>query len=454
MARIGVIGGGVAGMGAARELLAAGFEVTVVESSAQPGGNCFGLAVPDGRGGLADTIDAGVSDFNRSTFLELAALIDSLGLPTRPIGTDTHFASPDGRSLWACQGGQWRGRDGQRSGHGLDPNLWTAELARFRRRAVEVLEDERFVGWTLGGYLDHIAIAPAVRDAVILPRAMGSFPMPDRDPAAYDVRSIVAFWRMHGIVGDLPADRRCVVGGMHRLARAFAARLVADGAELRCGTRVLGVDRSRGQGVEVRAVDRDDRHLRLRLDHLILAGHPHEILGILDDPSPGELAALPRFPAQRARLVVHRDGRLAGDVPEMRGAFHYVVPDGGAPARRPTITFHPNRLAGLDPRTPEVFVTMNPHLEPAPQTVIAERFILHPVGLESRATRTAIRAIENIQGQRRTWYAGGYLVEPFLHESALLSGRRTAARLIAQEARFARRHAGERRCRAVAGPAR
>ncbi len=84
---VAIVGGGAAGMAAARTLLAAGAHVVIFESATQLGGNCFGVQV-SAANGKTYQVDAGVSDFNRSTFSELSSVIDELGLKTHPINSD------------------------------------------------------------------------------------------------------------------------------------------------------------------------------------------------------------------------------------------------------------------------------------------------------------------------------------------------------------------------------
>jgi hypothetical protein len=411
-------------MGAARVLLLAGLQVVVVETARRLGGNCLGVRVRDASG-QEHTVDAGVSDFNRTTFTEVARLIDGLGLATHPIRTDTDFVAPDGRSLAHCRDGEWD--FGPDVG---DPAALIAEIDAFRLRAGEVLEDARFVDWSVAQYLDHLGASPAFRERYLYPRAMGCFPMPDRSPQDLSILGLVSFWNVHGIVGAAPSRRHCVVGGMHRYAAAFERWLAGRGARILCGTRVLGVVR-RTHGVEVRTVDHRDRHRRLEVDHVVLAGHAHDVLPLLEDPTADERAVLGRFSYQRARLLVHQDERLMGHDRNAWGAFNYVVPRGALPRVRPTITFFPNRLARLPAGVPDVFVTMNPHREARPERVLLDRFFLHPVA--DAATRAAIPLVERLQGRRRTWYAGGYLVMPSVHESALVSGMRAAERLVEAE---------------------
>ena len=78
---------------------------------------------------------------------------------------------------------------------------------------------------------------------------------------------------------------------------------------------------------------------------------------------------------------------------------------------------------------PDVFVTMNPHIEPIPDKTITNRFFVHPVGINR--TAEVAKRIDTLQGKRNTWYAGSYLREPWVHEQALASGFQAADRLLA-----------------------
>ncbi len=423
MTTIAVIGGGAAGIGAARHLLQQGFRVHLIESGPRLGGNCVGFEVRGSDGSL-HTIDAGVSDFNRTTFTAVSALIEELGLPTRPIDQDAHFASPDGRSLWACRGGELQFREC------LDGPEETVrrEAAEFRTRALEVLWDPRFATSTLGEYLDHIGASQAFRNAIIYPRAAGCFPMPDTDPSRFPARGLVEFWNMHGIVSDRPADRRCVVGGMHRYVHAFEQRFLDDGGELHCRTDVVGISRD-GRRVAVRTVDERGRLRTLTVEHVVMTGHARQSLSLLEDASSQETQALACFPSQRARLVIHQDPRLMGSDRAFWGAFHYVVAQGATPRIRPTITFHPNRLGRLPADVPDTFLTMNPHVEP--DRVLADLSFLHPIATADAPRRIA--RVRHLQGGRNTWFAGAWLQSPFVHESALQSGIDAAGQILARE---------------------
>ncbi len=443
-ATVAVVGGGAAGIGAARTLLLEGLHVVLLEAAPRLGGNCRAEQVRC-RGAGMHAVDLGVSDFNRATFRGFARLVDELGLETRPICTDASFATPDGRPVCSFRAGRWTCAPGL-----PDPEPFAREVEAFRARAVKVLGDERFARMSVADYLKGIGASPLLRDVYVHARAMGAFPMPDRHPGTYRIRDLVRFWLIHGVVGREPADRRCIVGGMHRYVEAYRAWFVARGGELRCGTRVLDIARRRGR-VEIRTADDQGRHGRLDADHVILANPAPEALALLDAPSAEEADALRSVPYQRASVVMHRDPRVLGGDPAEWGAFNYVVPAGDLPRVRPTITFFPNRLAGLPAAVPDVFVTLNPHREPLPESVVARSRLWHPIA--GAANDRAVARLERLQGRRRTWYAGSYLRSPFVHESALQSGMVAAQRIVRLERdrrALPRRRASSNRAQAVA----
>ncbi|MEM9454920.1 MAG: FAD-dependent oxidoreductase [Myxococcota bacterium] len=422
MQKVAIVGGGVAGMGAAQRLVEAGYDVTVFELLPRLGGDCFGVDVQlPGRGMCR--VDAGVGDFNQRTFVRVKALLDQLGLEYRPIVQDTAFMTPRGETLYYFRNGQLRADWPQEQIDSLQ-----AEITRFNLECVEVLDNEEMADWTLVRYLHERGYSTTFADLYAYPRAMGCFPMPDDDPAMYRMRGLVAFWNMHGIVGGKgPAERMVVVGGMHHYCAAMHHWLEDHKARILCGTRVVGVVR-RSEAIEIRAITRDDEHLAFKMDHVLFATNPNEVLPLLEDAGPDEVAAFNSFAYQRARLVVHLDERLMPRDRQSWGSCNYIVPGDSGPEVRPTITFYPNLICGLPERVPDVFVTMNPHIEPDEEVLISNRFFEHPVA--DGKTREAVARLLRVQGERGTWFSGSYLAEPFLHEQALVSGQDVAGQLI------------------------
>lgn len=416
--KVAVIGGGAAGMGAAWGLTKAGHEVTIVEMEQVLGGQCLGAPVPLPDGGTA-WVDVGVSDFNRATFTNVAALFDDLGLEYRPINQDASFMHPDGRLSWFTSNGEIHP-----PAEGFeDEARFRAEVARFRLQCMEVLEDETFRTMRLADWCDLRDYSHEFRELYLYPRAQGSFPMPDCDPADFQARGLIAFWRIHGIAGPGPADRNVLIGGMYHYGQAFAAWLQERGGAVVTGAQVVGVAR-RPEGVRIRYVEPGGESRTIGADHVVFAVRSNQVIPMLEDASEEEKRVYDGFLWQRARVVVHQDTALMPDRRDSWGAYNYVLNEPGGPTIRPTITFYPNKLAGTGDAMPDTFVTMNPFREPAADRIIAERFFIHPAAGVS--TDLACARIGQMQGVRNTWYAGSYLTRPWVHEQALATGVQVA----------------------------
>lgn len=404
-------------MGAAWGLAKSGCEVTLFEQEASLGGHCMATAVPLPGGGEV-LVDVGVSDFNRATFTNVSALFDELGLSYRPICQDASFMHADGATAWFSRAGEI---------HAVEPfadeALFGEEIARFRLECMEVLNDPALHDCTLEAYLNLRGYSREFRDLYLYPRAQGSFPMPDADPATYQARGLVAFWRIHGIAGPGPADRNVLDGGMHGYGHAFADWLGKNGGRAELGAEIVGVAR-RANGVRVRFIDAHEEHRTLSFDQVVFAVHSHQVVPLLEDANEEEKRVFESFLWHRARVAVHQDERLMPDRREAWGAYNYILNQEGMPEIRPTITFYPNKLAGLPPGTPDVFVTLNPFREPDPAKVLLNHFFSHPAA--GAATDLACARVAQMQGNRGTWYCGSYLTRPWVHEQALASGAELA----------------------------
>ena len=153
-----VVGAGLAGLSAARDLARAGADVTVLEARDRPGGRVEQVEIPDGR--IVQMGGELVGDFH-TAYLEL---IGELGLETRP----SYVAEP-GEITYDLVDGTWSGAD--------MPWLTDAEradaarvTALFAGLAATVDPDDpwshpdagRLDRLSLNGWLREVGAAPAV----------------------------------------------------------------------------------------------------------------------------------------------------------------------------------------------------------------------------------------------------------------------------------------------------
>lgn len=417
MRQVGIIGGGAAGMGAAYALLEAGCGVTLFEAGDLPGGNCFGVDISLPGGGTW-RVDGGIGAYNRATYRRFDAFLDALGVERVSVTGDVSFMAADRETVWSSRHGDGRFR-------------WIAEVKRFEREAPEVLVSPFYDDWTIARYLDSRGYSEEIRRLYLYPRAAGCLGMSGNVPGRAPIRGLAACWRMHGTVGSRRAEWTAPKGGMHRYGAAFARRFVDGGGRLLCARRVVGVARD-GDRIRVRATDRDGAVSRHELDDVVLAVAPDQAVGLLDDATVAERILASTFASTPVRVVVHRDERLMPRDRAAWGAYNYCVEERGEAVRRPTVTRWSNLFAGLPDEAPDVFVTTNPRRQPDPARVLADRRVMHPES--GPAVRQRARLVEQIQGRRHTWFCGGHLREPFLHEQALATGLEVAARITGRQA--------------------
>ena len=127
---------------------------------------------------------------------------------------------------------------------------------------------------------------------------------------------------------------------------------------------------------------------------------------------------------QDNRVVLHTDASLLPRSRRAWSSWNYLAADDPGGERPVAVSYLVNRLQPLPTRTP-VIVTLNPPIEPDPRAVIAEFDYAHPL-LDAKAL-DAQRAVDLMQGQRNTWFAGAWLGHGF-HEDGLNSAHAVAER--------------------------
>lgn len=248
-----VVGGGVAGLCAALELVGAGLRVTVLESSATFGGSVASHELA----GL--TLDAGAESFSTRS--------DTVPALARELGLGDLICSPNPAGAWLQLPSQESGSIAvplPKSGLlGIPADVRDPDLPKLIGRAASVRASlDRAL--PLGGLLnqDQLSLGAVVR-ARMGPEVLKRLVAPvvggvlSADPDDLDVDAAVpglrAMMRKHGSLGAAVGAMRKAApagtavagleGGMHQLATALTQRLERDGAILRTSERVRDLTR-------------------------------------------------------------------------------------------------------------------------------------------------------------------------------------------------------------------
>jgi predicted NAD/FAD-binding protein len=401
--KIAVIGTGIAGNVAARELCRE-HEITVFEAADHVGGHTHTHSIDDNGRPLA--IDTGFIVFNDWTYPNFIALLDELGVSSQP--SEMSFGVKCERTGLEYKGHTLNTLFAQRRNL-LRPSFhrMLRDIVRFNREARRLLEagDDAL---TLGEYLHNNHYSAAFTDYYIIPMGAAIWSAEPRRMLSFPATSFARFFANHGLLNIKNRPQwRVIRGG----SRRYVDKLTAPfRQQIRLNTPVTGITRhathvevsSAGYGME-------------RFDHVFIACHSDQALAMLHDASPLEREVLGAIPYQQNDVVLHTDTSL---LPRRRLAwsawnYHRLAGDNASVA----VTYNMNLLQGLSTQQ-TYLVTLNNSAAINPDKIIKRLSYDHPV-----FTQQGIAAQQRqgeINGDRRSYFCGAYWRYGF-HEDGVVS---------------------------------
>jgi predicted NAD/FAD-binding protein len=407
--KIAIVGAGVSGLVVAHRLHER-HEVTVFESAARVGGHTNTVRVD-----LADAthhVDTGFIVHNDRNYPRFQALLAKLGVPTQP--SIMSFGVADTRGDFEYCSASANGLFANRS-HLVSPRFhrMVAEIPRFQREARALLEDAALDGQSLGDWLEERRYSAAFIERLIVPQASAVWSADPREMWRFPARFLARFFHNHGMLGLRDRPRwRTVAGGSQRyvdaLVRPWRHRI-------RPGTPIAAIHRHEDH-VTVRPRGGDPE----RFDHVVLAVHSDQALGMLADATAPETELLRAIPYQSNEAVLHTDRRLLPRRRRAWASWNYHLLD--EPPGCTTVTYHMNSLQSLRSDV-ELCVTLNRTDAIDPGRILGRFRYAHPV-FTPEGMRAQARHGE-ISGRNRTHFCGAYWGWGF-HEDGVVSGERVA----------------------------
>jgi len=409
-ARIAVVGAGVSGLVAARELQLAGHDVRLFEANDYPGGhtNTIDVETVDGR----LPVDTGFIVLNDRNYPNFTRILSELGVPTQPSNMTFSVADGLGKFEWSSKlVGLFA-----RPAHAVDPRFhrMLLDLLRFNREARELVGTNGS-GPSLRQFLVDRGYSEYFIERLIVPQVSAVWSADPEQLWEVPASFLAEFFDNHGVLQLRRKPRwLSIPGGSRRYVDAIVSELPD---RVHVGTPVRRILRN-DDGVDLYLDDAVEL-----FDEVVLGVHSDQALRMLGDPSDAETEVLGELPYQRNETVLHTDRKL---LPRRRSAWaswnFHLTPD---PAGRTTVTYHMNRLQALATDS-EYMVTLNHTDAIDPEKVIRTIDYEHPVF--TRAGIAAQHRWSEISGRRHTHYCGAYWRWGF-HEDGAWSALRVTERL-------------------------
>lgn len=408
--RIAVVGSGIAGLASAW-LLSRKHEVTLFEANSYFGGHTHTHEVE--QAGQRYRIDSGFIVHNPAHYPLLTRLFAQLGVGSQP--TTMSFSVHSEASGLEYNAATLDTLFCQRRNL-LSPRFlgMVRDLTRFYREAPALLV-RRDDMTTLGDYLDQHGYGTAFRDEHLVPMASALWSSPATQILQFPARYLVQFMANHQMlqISDRP-QWRVVQGGSSTYVAALRAQWSVH-ERLNCPVRSIHRD---ANGVEVHSAAGVER-----FDQIVMACHSDQALALLADPSEREQSILGAMSYQANDTVLHTDASVLPRQRKAWAAWNAWLPRN--PDEACTVSYCMNLLQGIE--SPEPFVvSLNRSAAIDPAKVLARMRYHHPVYTQA-SVAAQIRKAE-IQGWRRTWFAGAYWGWGF-HEDGMRSAVDVAAAL-------------------------
>ena len=401
--KIAVIGTGIAGNVAAWHLFKE-HEITVFEAGNHVGGHTHTHDIVHNAKHYA--IDTGFIVFNDWTYPNFIALLDELGVESKP--TDMSFSSSCKTSGIEYNGCSLNGLFAKRRNlfkprfHGM-----IRDILRFNRESRELLETNN-ESLSLGDYLRDSDYGRLFINNYIIPMGAAIWSTDPQQMLAFPACYFVRFFANHGLLNIMDRPQwRVIKGG----SREYVKVLTAPWRNrIRLNEAVVSVKRQPTH-VELRTAAGVTEHF----DYLFIASHSDQALAMLSDPTQPEREVLGAIPYQCNDVVLHTDASLLPKTKRAWAAWNYMRRDDDN--GRVSVTYNMNILQNLD-ATETFCVTLNDTQNITPDKIIRRMQYQHPTF--TTAGVAAQQRQDDINGKRRTWYCGAYWRYGF-HEDGVVS---------------------------------
>ncbi len=395
--KFAVIGSGIAGLTAAWALDRRGYDVELFESRDSVAMAAHTVEFEsDGQVWLGDVPSR---MFNRLQWPNLCRLYEQLGVATVPVEPSQTFCQSNGPVYLRMNNGYRTEVDKKFLFQSRGRKLLKA-AANLKAVGVSDLVDGVSSDLSLGAYLkDRQVSAEFVRDFL------------------YPTLSSTVCTCSYASLDDYPASiildvLRCLTSEGETLfktahgTRDVVQRLVSGSVALRLSTEVCRIAILSNAQVELTVKKAGGQVDVEAFDHVIVCTQANQAHDLLAESLTEDRDILSMFHYESVPVVVHTDSSLMPSQVKQWGTFNMVSQAGDEPAAMCSVWM--NQFHSDWQLTSPVFQTINPILEPNPESVIQRVVLQRPIVNAHTQIAWGRLAEARLQQNRRLWFCGSY----------------------------------------------
>lgn len=404
MARLAIIGTGIAGLGCAY-FLRSKFDCTLFEQNDYAGGHTNTVTVDeDGR---TIPIDTGFMVYNEVTYPHLTRLFKELNVRIKP--TSMSFSVQHKPSGLEFNGSSFNHLFAQRRNL-LNPRFlrMLLQIDRFNREAVKALNDPKFEEMTLKKYVDEKNYGDDFLRFYLVPMSSAVWSTPPELMFEFPAITLIRFFHNHGFLGIQTQHPWLTVEGG---ARNYVAKMSEFfKGKIRLNQKVKRVFRESDK-VKIVTDGGEERY-----DKVIFACHADQGLSILgDDAANEERRLLGEFKYQTNSALLHTDASVMPETRFAWASWNYRIGHGESSTH-----YWMNNLQGVSERV-NYFVSLNDPGTIHPQKIIKTISYEHPLfSLGTIRAQKELPSLNRVSENQTIYFCGSYFKYGF-HEDALTS---------------------------------
>jgi len=412
--RIGIIGSGIAGMGAAWQLRNHA-DITLIERETRPGGHTNTVMVEEN--GREIPIDTGFIVFNHVTYPHLVRLFEELGVETKP--SEMSFSVQHLPSGLEYNGMGLDKLFAQRANI-LNPRFHALvfQILRFFRVARALLEKPAELNCTVDEFVRRNAFGSDFLNLYLIPMSSAVWSTDPRQMLDFPALSLIRFFQNHGFLGVATHHPWFTVSGG---SRSYRDELLAHLRPVQLPAKAVEV-----RETETSATVRIEDGTVCEFDRVIIAAHADEALAMLSAPDEAQSRLLGAFGYQKNIATLHTDHSVMPRIRHAWASWNYRVGQAANGDREATTHYWMNALQGVS-KTRDYFVSVNGADKIRPEAILYQTAYEHPVyTLRAMEAQRELPKLNTRSPRQRIFFCGSYFRHGF-HEDAYSSAVDLAA---------------------------